>query len=477
MSLTRKKDISAMIAASQQGTGLARNLGAIDLTFLGIGAIIGTGIFVLTGTGALTAGPGLIVSFILSAIACALAALAYAEFASTIPVSGSVYTYTYATMGEIFAWVIGWNLILEYGLASSAVAAGWSGYFQSLMAGFGLHLPTALTAAPGAVEGQSTFFNLPAFLIVAIITLLLSLGIKETKRVNNIMVVIKLAVVVLFIVVGVGYVEPTNWTPFTPFGWGGVFSGAAIVFFAYIGFDAVTSAAEEVRDPQKNLPRGIIGSLAVCTILYVIVAAIMTGIVPYQQFAGVDHPVSLALQLAGQNWVAGFVDLGAILGITTVILVMTYGMVRLAFAISRDGMFPKVFSEIHPKYKTPFKATWMIGLTSATIAGFVPLNVIADLVNMGTLAAFVLISVAVLILRKTQPDLPRAFKCPGMPYVPIAAIASCLFLMFNLKIETWIAFFIWFAIGLVLYFAFARRNSNLETGQTPAAEFAPTKED
>jgi len=477
MSLTRKKDISAMIAASQRGTGLARNLGAIDLTFLGIGAIIGTGIFVLTGTGALTAGPGLIVSFILSAIACALAALAYAEFASTIPVSGSVYTYTYATMGEIFAWIIGWNLILEYGLASSAVAAGWSGYFQSLMAGFGLQLPTALTAAPGAVEGQATFFNLPAFLIVTLITLLLSVGIKETKRVNNIMVVIKLAVVVLFIVVGVGYVEPTNWTPFTPFGWNGVFSGAAIVFFAYIGFDAVTSAAEEVRDPQKNLPRGIIGSLAVCTVLYVIVAAIMTGIVPYQQFAGVDHPVSLALQLAGQNWVAGFVDLGAILGITTVILVMTYGMVRLAFAISRDGMFPKVLSEIHPKSKTPFKATWMIGLGSATIAGFVPLNVIADLVNMGTLAAFVLISVAVLILRKTQPDLPRAFKCPGMPYVPIAAIASCLFLMFNLKIETWIAFFIWFAIGLVLYFAFARRNSNLATGETPVAELAPKKED
>ncbi len=298
------------------------------------------------------------------------------------------------------------------------------------------------------------------------------MGIKETKRVNNIMVIIKLAVVVLFIVVGVGYVEPTNWAPFTPFGWGGVFSGAAIVFFAYIGFDAVTSAAEEVREPQKNLPRGIIGSLAVCTVLYVIVAAIMTGIVPYQKFAGVDHPVSLAIQMAGQNWVAGFIDLGAILGITTVILVMTYGMVRLAFAISRDGMFPKVFSEVHPKYKTPFKATWMIGLGSATVAGLVPLDVIANLVNMGTLAAFVLISVAVLILRKTQPDLPRAFKCPGMPYVPIAAIASCLFLMFNLKLETWIAFFIWLAIGLVLYFAFARKNSNLEPGNMPAAELA-----
>lgn len=477
MSLTRKKDVSAMIAASKRNSGLARNLGAMDLTFLGIGAIIGTGIFVLTGTGALTAGPGLIVSFILSAIACGLAALAYAEFASTIPVSGSVYTYTYATMGEIFAWIIGWNLILEYGLASSAVAAGWSGYFQSLLAGFNIHVPTALSAAPGAIEGAKTYFNLPAFLILFAITALLSMGIKETKRVNNIMVVIKLAVVVLFIVVGVGYVEPSNWTPFTPFGWGGVFSGAAIVFFAYIGFDAVTSAAEEVRDPQKNLPRGIIGSLAVCTILYVIVAAIMTGIVPYQQFAGIDHPVSLAIQTAGQNWVAGFIDLGAILGITTVILVMTYGMVRLAFAISRDGMFPKVFSEVHPKYQTPFKATWMIGLGSSLVAGFVPLDVIANLVNMGTLAAFVLISVAVLILRKTQPDLPRAFKCPGMPYVPIAAIAACLFLMFNLKLETWIAFGIWLVIGLVLYFTFARKSSNLHPGNVGAAEFAASQEE
>ncbi|MEW8975291.1 MAG: amino acid permease, partial [Exiguobacterium sp.] len=356
-------------------------------------------------------------------------------------------------------------------LASSAVAAGWSGYFQSLLAGFNIHVPTALSAAPGAVEGAKTYFNLPAFLILFAITALLSMGIKETKRVNNIMVVIKLAVV------GVGYVEPSNWTPFTPFGWGGVFSGAAIVFFAYIGFDAVTSAAEEVRDPQKNLPRGIIGSLAVCTILYVIVAAIMTGIVPYKQFAGIDHPVSLAIQMAGQNWVAGFIDLGAILGITTVILVMTYGMVRLAFAISRDGMFPKVFSEVHPKYQTPFKATWMIGLGSSLVAGFIPLDVIANLVNMGTLAAFVLISVAVLILRKTQPDLPRAFKCPGMPYVPIAAIAACLFLMFNLKLETWIAFGIWLAIGLVLYFTFARKRSNLHPGNMPVAELAASKEE
>ncbi len=309
------------------------------------------------------------------------------------------------------------------------------------------------------------------------ITGLLSLGIKETKRVNNIMVVIKVAVVLLFIGVGVGYVEPSNWTPFTPFGWGGVFSGAAIVFFAYIGFDAVTSAAEEVRDPQKNLPRGIIGSLAVCTILYVIVAAIMTGIVPYQQFAGVDHPVSLAIQMAGQNWVAGFIDLGAILGITTVILVMTYGMVRLAFAISRDGLFPKFFSDVHPKYQTPFKATWVIGVTSGLIAGFIPLNVIANLVNMGTLAAFILISVAVLILRKTQPNLPRAFKCPGMPYVPIAAIASCLFLMFNLSRATWTAFGIWLAIGLVIYFAFARRNSKLGLSEAAlVAEVAVSQE-
>lgn len=396
MSLLRKKDVSVMMDMKQHSK-LARHLSGFDLILLGIGAIIGTGIFVLTGTGALYAGPALPISFIISAVVCALAALCYAEFSSMIPVSGSVYTYTYATIGEVIAWIIGWCLILEYGLASSAVATGWSGYFQSLLAGFGLHLPTALTAAPGAVPGSETFFNLPAFLILMIITLLLSLGIKETKRVNNIMVLVKVAVVVLFIVVGIWYIEPGNYKPFAPFGMSGVLQASAIAFFAYLGFDAVTSAAEEVKNPGRNLPVGILGSLAIVTVLYVIVSAIMVGIVPFKQFEGVDSPVSLALKVAGQDWVAGFV----------------------------------------------------------------PLGTLAELINIGTLAAFSLISIAVIVLRRTRPDLKRAFKVPFVPVLPILSVLACIMLMFNLQPFTWIAFFIWTAIGLLLYFGYGRKRSKL----------------
>ncbi|WP_028451923.1 amino acid permease [Chitinilyticum aquatile] len=462
MSLFRTKNIDAMIAAAHtRPGGLKKVLGPLDLVFLGIGAIIGTGIFVLTGTGALTAGPGLMLSFVIAAMACGFAALAYTEFSSMIPVSGSVYTYSYATMGELVAWIIGWDLVLEYGLATSAVAVGWSGYFQSLLAGLGITLPTLLTAAPGAVPGAETLFNLPAFVIVIAITTLLSLGVSGFAKLNNIMVTIKISVVLLFIVVGAGYVKPANWAPFTPFGMSGVFSAAALVFFAFIGFDAVTSAAEEVRNPKRDLPIGIIGSLAVCTVLYVIVAAIMTGIVPYARFAGVDHPVSLALQYAGQNWVAGFIDLGAIIGMTTVILVMAYGQSRVIFAMSRDGLLPARLSSIHPRFATPFFTTWAVGIVFALIAALVPLNVLAELINIGTLAAFSLISLAVLILRRTRPDLNRAFRCPGMPVVPLLAIAFCVFLMTQLAAITWLAFGIWLLIGLVAYFAYARRNSLL----------------
>lgn len=302
MSLFRTKSIDQLIQTSQKGQTLKKALGAWDLTMLGIGAIIGTGIFVLTGKGALTAGPGLILSFVIAALACGFAALAYAEFASTVPVSGSVYTYSYATMGEFIAWIIGWDLILEYALTTSAVSAGWSGYFQSLLGGFGIHLPKVLTAAPGSIPGATTYFNLPAFIILILVTFLLSRGVKESTRINNIMVIIKVAVVLLFIVVGAGYVKPEQWQPFTPFGFSGVFKAAALVFFAYIGFDAVTSAAEEVKNPAKDLPRGIIASLSICTLLYIVVTCIMTGIVPYAKFEGIDHPVSLALQMAGQNW-------------------------------------------------------------------------------------------------------------------------------------------------------------------------------
>ncbi|MBP0631790.1 amino acid permease [Cupriavidus sp. AcVe19-1a] len=460
MSLFRTKDIEAMLAVARDD-GLKKVLGPVDLVMMGIGAIIGTGIFVLTGTGALTAGPALTVSFVIAALACGFAALCYAEFASAIPVSGSIYTYSYATLGEIVAWMIGWDLLLEYGLATSAVSVGWSGYFQSLMAGFGLKLPAALTAAPGAVPGVETMINLPACLIMLAITWVVSYGVRESARVNNLMVAVKIGVVLLFIAVGVWHVQPANWEPFAPFGFSGIFNAAALVFFAFIGFDAVTSAAEEVRNPRRDLPIGIIGSLAVCTVLYVVVAAIMTGIVPFARFAGVDHPVSLALQYAGQNWVAGFVDLGAILGMTTVILVMTYGQTRVIFAMSRDGLLPERLSSVHPVHATPYFATWTVGLIFAAIAGFVPLNVLAELINIGTLAAFTLISVAVLVLRKIRPDLPRAFRCPGVPVVPLLAIGFCLFLMAHLQALTWIAFLVWLALGLVIYFAYARRNAVL----------------
>lgn len=460
MSLFRTKDIDAMLAVARDD-GLKKVLGPVDLVLMGIGAIIGTGIFVLTGTGALTAGPALTVSFVIAALACGFAALCYAEFASAIPVSGSIYTYSYATLGEIVAWMIGWDLLLEYGLATSAVSVGWSGYFQSLMAGFGMKLPAALSAAPGSVPGVQTVLNLPACLIMLAITWVVSYGVRESARVNNLMVAVKIGVVLLFIAVGVWHVQPANWQPFAPFGFAGIFNAAALVFFAFIGFDAVTSAAEEVRNPRRDLPIGIIGSLAVCTVLYVVVAAIMTGIVPFAKFAGVDHPVSLALQFAGQNWVAGFVDLGAILGMTTVILVMTYGQTRVIFAMSRDGLLPERLSSVHPVHATPYFATWTVGIVFAAIAAFVPLNVLAELINIGTLAAFTLISVAVLVLRKTRPELPRAFRCPGVPVVPLLSIGFCLFLMAHLQALTWVAFLVWLALGLVIYFAYARRNAVL----------------
>jgi len=465
VSIFRTKNLDAMLAASAKPGGLKKVLGPTDLILLGIGAIVGTGIFVLTGTGAVTAGPALTLSFIVAAMACCFAALCYAEFASTVPVAGSIYTYSYATLGEFVAWMIGWDLLLEYGLATSTVAVGWSGYFQSLMSGFGLVLPDALTAAPGARPGVDTLFNLPAFVIMIALTAMLSLGMRESARVNNVMVIIKTGVVLLFIAVGVGHVRPENWEPFMPYGMGGVMSAAALVFFAFIGFDAVTSAAEEVKNPKRDLPIGIIGSLVVCTILYVVVAAIMTGIVPHLDFKGVDHPVSLALQVAGENWVAGFVDLAAILGMSTVILVMAYGQTRILFAMSRDGLLPARLSKVHPKYGTPFFATWLVGIIFGLIAAVVPLNVLAELVNIGTLAAFTLVSIAVIVLRKKRPDLPRAFRCPGVPFIPGLAIVFCLVLMSFLSWHTWLAFVIWLAIGAVVYFGYARQRSLLNKPQ------------
>jgi APA family basic amino acid/polyamine antiporter len=461
MSLFRTKNLDIMVAHSRAGGGLKKVLGPLDLVLMGIGAIVGTGIFVLTGTGAVTAGPALTLSFIIAALACGFAAMCYAEFASTVPVAGSIYTYSYATMGELVAWMIGWDLLLEYGLATSAVSVGWSGYFQSLISGFGLHLPVALTAAHGSVPGVETLFNLPALVIMIALTAMLSWGVRESARINGAMVVIKIAVVLLFIVVGARHVSPANWHPFMPHGMGGTMSAAALVFFAFIGFDAVTSAAEEVKRPERDLPIGIIGSLAVCTVLYVVVSAIMTGIVPFEQFKGIDHPVSLALQFAHENWFAGFVDLGAILGMTTVILVMSYGQTRIVFAMSRDGLLPARLSTVHPKFGTPFFATWVVGIGFGLIAAVVPLDVLAELINIGTLAAFCLVSVAVVVLRKRRPDLPRAFRCPAVPVVPALAVLFCVALMTFLSKTTWIAFGIWLVLGLAVYFGYSRKRSLL----------------
>ena len=465
MSLFRTKNLDDMIAHSKKPGGLAKVLGPFDLVLMGIGAIVGTGIFVLTGTGALTAGPALSLSFVVAAVACCFAALCYAEFASTVPVAGSIYTYSYATLGELAAWMIGWDLLLEYGLAAAAVSVGWSGYFQSLLSGFGITLPVALTAAPGALPGVTTFINLPALVIMLALTAMLGWGVRESARLNNIMVAIKVGVVLLFIIFGARHVQPANWQPYMPFGYHGMLSAAALVFFAFIGFDAVTSAAEEVKKPSRDLPIGIIGSLAVCAVLYVVVSAIMTGIVPYQKFLGVDHPVSLALQYAGENWIAGFVDLGAILGMTTVILVMAFGQTRIIFAMSRDGLLPKRLSTVHPRFHTPFFATWLVGIVFGLIAAVIPLNILAELINIGTLAAFTMVSIAVVVLRKRRPDLPRAFRCPGVPYVPALAVILCVGLMTFLSWVTWVAFSIWLVLGLIIYFGYARRRSLLHPPQ------------
>lgn len=460
MDLFRKKSVEALIGGTgKSGVQLKKALGAFDLALLGVGAIIGTGIFVLTGVAAAKyAGPALVLSFVLAGIACVFAALCYSEFASTVPASGSAYTYSYAAFGELLAWILGWDLILEYGVASSAVAIGWSGYFQSLLKGFGLELPHALTSAYDKAAG--TYFDLPAAVIVLLIVLLLNRGVQKTARFNSLMVFIKLAVVLLFIVVGVWYVKPENWTPFMPFGFHGVAAGASAIFFAYIGFDSVSTAAEEVRNPQKDVPIGIIASLGICTLLYMVVSFILTGLVPFGQL-DVKDPVAFALSFIGQDWAAGLVSLGAIAGITTVLLVMLYGQSRLFYAMSRDGLLPKAFSKVNAKTQAPAINTWIIGGIVMFIAGVLPLHELASLTSIGTLFAFSVVSLGVLVMRYTQPDLKRGFRVPAVWFVSLASVASCGYLMLQLQAFTWKAFVIWLIIGLGIYFAYGYRNSAL----------------
>ncbi|MGV4321487.1 amino acid permease [Bacillus mojavensis] len=457
-SLFRKKPLETLNAQSQSNS-LARTLSAFDLTLLGIGCVIGTGIFVITGTVAATgAGPALILSFILAGLACALAAFCYAEFSSSIPISGSVYSYSYITLGELLAFLIGWDLMLEYVIALSAVATGWSSYFQSLLAGFNYHIPAALAGAPGSTPGA--VFNLPAAIIILIITAIVSRGVKESTRFNNVIVLMKIGIILLFIIVGFGYVKPDNWTPFMPFGMKGVIVSAATVFFAYLGFDAVSNASEEVKHPQKNMPIGIISALAVCTILYITVSLVLTGMMPYAKL-NVGDPVSFALKFVGQDGVAGIISVGAIIGITTVMLALLYAQVRLTFAMSRDGLLPGLFAKIHPSFKTPFRNTWLTGIVAAGIAGFINLGTLAHLVNMGTLAAFTVISIAVIVLRKKHPEIKASFRVPFVPVVPIISAGICLWFMYSLPGITWLSFVIWIAVGTLVYFLYAKKHSLL----------------
>lgn len=461
MSFFRRKSITSMLqekAASHAG-GLKKELGVFDLTMLGVGCVVGTGIFVLTGVAAAKhAGPGLILSFLLAGIVCAFCALCYAEFASMVPVSGSAYTYSYATFGEIIAWILGWDLILEYGFAASMVASGWSGYFQGLLSGFGLEIPKALSSAFNPAGG--TYFDLPAVLIVLLLTFVVSRGAKESTRLNSIMVIIKVAVIILFISVGAFYVKPSNWTPFMPYGFSGVVTGAATAFLSYIGFDVVATAAEEVKNPQKDLPKGIIWSLVVCSLLYILVTAVLTGMVPYT-LLDVKNPVAFALQFIHQDWVAGFISLGAIVGITTVLFVLLFGQTRLFYAIGRDGLLPEKLSRLHPKTGAPAVSTWVTGIVVAIFAGVIPLNKLADLVSIGTLFAFIAVSLGIVILRKTRPDLQRSFKVPLVPLIPIIAVVTCGYLLISLPGITWIAFLIWMAIGLGVYFTYGYKHSHL----------------
>jgi len=449
-----------MISQSQNKT-LNRTMGIMDLIFLGVGCVIGTGIFVITGVvAAESAGPAIIISFILAGIACALAAFCYAEFSSAVPLSGSVYTYTYATLGEFLAFLIGWDLILEYVLAISAVATGWSSYFQSLLAGFNVVLPASISSAPGLHQGG--YVDLPAMFIILAITVLVSKGVKESIKFNNLMVFVKLGIILLFIIVGIWYVKPTNWTPFMPFGFDGVITGAATVFFAYIGFDVIATASEEVKNPGKTMPIGIISSLAICTALYIAVSIVLTGMIPFTEL-NVGSPVSLALESVGQNTVAGIISIGAVVGITTVILALLYAQVRLSYAMSRDGLLPKVLSTVNKKTKTPFKNTWLTGIVAACIAGFVDLSTLAHLVNMGTLAAFTLISIAIIVLRKKFPELKASFRVPFVPVLPIISALLCIGLAISLPKITWISFVIWLSVGTIIYFLYSRRNSKLNS--------------
>src|SRR2546426_3723935 len=480
MNLLRRKSVTELQTEALTDHSLKRALGALNLTMLGIGAIIGTGIFVLTGTvAALNAGPAVVLSFTLAGVASIFAALCYSEFASLVPMAGSAYTYGYATLGELIAWIIGWDLILEYALGAVTVAIGWSGYVVSFLRDVGINVPCALSAARGTLvtchDGTqvAAIFNLPAVVIIALVTTLLVIGIKESANVNNVIVFIKLAVVVLFIVFAAHAINTANWHPLIPpqnvkdgvpvpgeFGWSGVFTGGAIVFFAYIGFDAVSTAAQEARNPQKDMPIGIIGSLLICTVLYILVSGIATGVLSYKEL-NVPDPIAVAADPAGLGWMSTLIKLGAIAGLSSVILVMLLGQSRVFWSMSRDGLLPQVINRIHPKFQTPYVTSIVTGIAVAFFAAILPIRDAASLVSIGTLLAFVIVSIGVIVLRVREPNLPRAFKTPAYWIVaPLGAI-SALYLMIHLSRTTWERLIIWFVIGMFVYFGYGVRNSKL----------------
>ena len=446
---------------------LRRAIGLFDLTALGLGAVIGTGIFVILGEAIGDSGPAIVLSFVLAAVTCAFSALSYSELASSIPVSGSAYTYAYATLGELLAWIIGWDLILEYGVSVAAVAVGWGQYLNSLLNTlFGWQLPDALSQPPG----EGGIVNIPAAFLVLAITGVLILGVRESTRANSVMVVLKIVVLLLFIGLAFTAFNADNLTPFTPNGFSGVTTAAAVIFFAYIGFDAVSTSGEEVKRPARDLPLAIIGSLVIATVLYCVVAVAALGAYPWQKLNGVEAPLATVLSDGvGTSWGSGLISVGALIAITSVVLTILYGQTRIMYSMSRDGLVPKAFSRVSRR-QTPAMATAIFGILIAVLAATVPLEIIFELVNIGTLFAFVIVNIGVIVLRRTRPDLERGFRVPGVPVVPIIGALLCFYLMKQLTIQTWLRFIVWLLVGLVIYFLYGRRHSRLQHGETVVTE-------
>lgn len=476
----KTKSIESILKESDEGAKLKKTLSSFSLVLLGVGAIIGAGLFSLTGIAAANnAGPAVTLSFIVAASGCAFAGLCYAEFASMIPVAGSAYTYSYATMGELIAWTIGWDLILEYAVGAATVAISWSRYLIKLLEKWHVaHIPYRWMMSPFetiTVNGEevSGIMNLPAVFITVLMSLILIRGIQESARFNAIIVALKITVVVVFIALGWSYIDEANYADYIPantgafehFGWTGIMTGAAVVFFAFIGFDAVSTAAQEAKNPQRDMPIGIMGSLVVCTILYVLFAHVMTGLENYQNFKGEAAPVALAIAATPYGFMQELIIMAILAGYSSVILVLLLGQSRVFFSMSKDGLIPKLFSDIHPKFQTPWKSNLLFAGLVSLFAAFVPVSVVGEMCSIGTLFAFVLVCIGILVLRKTRPDLPRAFKTPWVPFVPIMGILVCFYLMYALPLDTWIRLFVWMAIGFVVYFAYSKKNSKLNSNK------------